>query len=117
MIVMSKVIYIKLQEVKVSDKCLRPLYVPQQGRSPRGSLTTTLHFSHIHHFTYTPTMLDLYHQMKNSLNLKKLFQKFKHDIIGLAEIRRMGYDILEDQDHINCYYGKTKGEYGVGFQI
>jgi exonuclease III len=51
------------------------------------------------------------------IDFKQAISNIKYDIIGLAEIRRTGYNIEEDDDHIFCSYGQTKGQYGVGFII
>ncbi|CAG4913137.1 unnamed protein product [Colias eurytheme] len=49
--------------------------------------------------------------------LKYSLEKIKYDIIGLAEVRRNGNSIIEDEDHIFCYTGESKGLHGVGFLI
>lgn len=51
------------------------------------------------------------------LELKEAISQINYDIIGLAEIRRTGYNIIEDDEHIFCYFGETKGQYGVGFLV
>lgn len=51
------------------------------------------------------------------LELKEALSNINYDIVGLAEVRRTGYAVLEDTDHIFCYYGETKGLHGVGFLI
>ncbi|CAH2092476.1 unnamed protein product [Euphydryas editha] len=37
--------------------------------------------------------------------------------LGLSEVRKIGCNIEEHQNHILCYIGQTKGLYGVGFLI
>ncbi|XP_045492416.1 craniofacial development protein 2-like [Colias croceus] len=59
-------------------------------------------------------------QQMQSTSKNKLtytLQKIKIDILGLAEVRRMGYVIEEHENYIFCYKGKTLGLYGVGFLI
>ena len=51
------------------------------------------------------------------LELKTALRNIKHDILGLCEVRRMGENIVEDEDYIMYYIGQTKGLYGVGFLI
>lgn len=51
------------------------------------------------------------------MDFKQAIKNINYDIIGLAEIRRIGYNIEEDDEHIFCSYGETKGHYGVGFLI
>ncbi|KOB71957.1 putative endonuclease-reverse transcriptase, partial [Operophtera brumata] len=43
--------------------------------------------------------------------------KFKWDIIGLAEIKKEGKEILETEEHIFMYYGLKSGSNGVGFLV
>ncbi|CAH0715802.1 unnamed protein product, partial [Brenthis ino] len=117
MIVMAKAIYIKLQGIlKVTDKSLRPL------RPPTRPVTAGVIDHNPPLQSHTPLYICSYNARSLSsdeklLVFKESISKTKHDIIGLAEIRRMGYNILEDQDHIFCYYGENKGQYGVGFII
>lgn len=54
---------------------------------------------------------------KRFIELTYTLQKIKIDILGLAEVRRMGNAIEEYDDYIFCYIGETLGLYGVGFLI
>ncbi|CAH0729654.1 unnamed protein product, partial [Brenthis ino] len=113
MIVMAKAIYIKLQGIlKVTDKSLRPL------RPPTRPVTAGVIDHNPPLQSHTPLYICSYNARSLSsdeklLEFKESISKTKHDIIGLAEIRRMGYNILEDQDHIFYFYGETKGQYRV----
>lgn len=51
------------------------------------------------------------------LELKESLKYIKYDIIGLAQVRRMGVNIIEDNDHILCYSGEIAGRNGVGFLV
>lgn len=51
------------------------------------------------------------------LEFKESLTNINYDIIGLSEIRRTGYNIIQDDEHIFCYFGETKGQYGVGFLV
>lgn len=51
------------------------------------------------------------------IELKTALRKINHDILGLSEVRRLGENIIEDDDYIMYYLGKTKGLYGVGFLV
>lgn len=51
------------------------------------------------------------------LLLRYSLENIKYDIIGLAEVRRNGNNIIEDEEHIFCHTGESKGLYGVGFLI
>lgn len=51
------------------------------------------------------------------IEFKEATHHLKYDIIGIAEIRRMGTLITEDADHVFCYIGETPGQRGVGFLI
>lgn len=44
-------------------------------------------------------------------------QKIEIDILGLAEVRRIGCNIEEHEDYIFCYKGETLGLHGVGFLV
>lgn len=54
---------------------------------------------------------------KSFIELTYMLQQIKIDILGLAEVRRMGYAIEEHENYIFCYKGETLGQYGVGFLI
>ena len=49
--------------------------------------------------------------------LKAALKDINHDILGLCEVRRMGENIIEDDDYVMYYLGKTKGQLGVGFLV
>ncbi|XP_052746683.1 uncharacterized protein LOC128199732 [Bicyclus anynana] len=51
------------------------------------------------------------------IELTYLLQKIKIDVLGLAEVRKMGCAIEEHEKYIFCYKGETLGQYGVGFLI
>lgn len=51
------------------------------------------------------------------LELIQALTKVEHDIIGLAEVKRMGIGIEEHENHIFCFIGETKGLHGLGFLI
>lgn len=51
------------------------------------------------------------------LELKAALQHINYDILGLCEIRRLGENIIEDEDHIMYCFGQTKGLNGVGFLV
>ncbi|KAL4707742.1 hypothetical protein ACJJTC_014923 [Scirpophaga incertulas] len=51
------------------------------------------------------------------VELKAALQNINHDVVGLCEVRRLGEDIIEDDDYIMYCIGETKGLYGVGFLI
>ncbi|CAG4978895.1 unnamed protein product [Colias eurytheme] len=52
-----------------------------------------------------------------TLELNNAIDKIKWDIIGLAEIKKVGYTIEEHKEYIFCYMGETQGLHGVGFLI
>ncbi|KAJ2937218.1 hypothetical protein O0L34_g19452 [Tuta absoluta] len=49
--------------------------------------------------------------------LEIALENINWDIIGMSEIKRMGEEILEFEDHILCFEGETPGLHGVGFII
>lgn len=51
------------------------------------------------------------------LELKEAVSNINYDVIGLSEVRRTGYAIIDESDQIFCFYGETKGLHGVGFLI
>lgn len=51
------------------------------------------------------------------LELTYALKNINFDIIGLAEVRRMGCNIEEHQEYILCYIGETTGLHGVGFLV
>ncbi|GBP44640.1 ATP-dependent DNA helicase Q5 [Eumeta japonica] len=51
------------------------------------------------------------------LELENSIENIEWDIIGLAEVRRMGQAIEEHENYILCYIGETVGLHGVGFLI
>lgn len=73
-------------------------------------------FSHNNVYVYTCNVKSLLSDERLT-DFKRAISKIKYDIIGLAEIRRTGYRIIEDDEHIFCYFGETQGQYGEGFLI
>ena len=51
------------------------------------------------------------------LELKEAIKNIKYDVIGLSEVRRLGTNIIEDDDLILCYSGESIGQHGVGFLV
>ncbi|KAI8427168.1 hypothetical protein MSG28_014781 [Choristoneura fumiferana] len=51
------------------------------------------------------------------LELNNAIENIDWDIIGLAEVRKMGHNIEEHENFILCYIGETAGLHGVGFMI
>lgn len=51
------------------------------------------------------------------IELRHALERVKYDIIGIAEVRREGYVIEEDDENIFCYYGQRRGYSGTGFLI
>ncbi|CAH2098211.1 unnamed protein product [Euphydryas editha] len=51
------------------------------------------------------------------IELEYAISQIKWDIIGLAEVRREGYRIEDRGSYLLYYFGKTKGEKGVGFLV
>lgn len=53
------------------------------------------------------------------IELKTALQDINQDIrvLGLCEVRRLGENIIEDEDYIMYHIGQTKGLYGVGFLV
>lgn len=51
------------------------------------------------------------------LELNNAIEKLNWDIIGLAEVRKMGSAIEEHSNYILYYIGETKGHHGVGFIV
>ncbi|XP_022816853.1 uncharacterized protein LOC111349834 [Spodoptera litura] len=51
------------------------------------------------------------------LEFGEALKNIKYDVIGLAEIRRLGNSIEEYEDFILYYIGQTPGLYGVGFLV
>ena len=51
------------------------------------------------------------------LELIYALENINFDVLGLAEVRRMGSNIEEYKEYILCYIGETKGLHGVGFLI
>lgn len=49
--------------------------------------------------------------------LEEAIRFIKWDVIGLCEVRRMGEEIREYNEHIFYFYGKKQGIYGMGFLI
>ena len=44
-------------------------------------------------------------------------ENINRDIVELSKVRKMGCNIVEDENYILCYTGQTKGLHGVGFLI
>ncbi|GBP89602.1 Craniofacial development protein 2 [Eumeta japonica] len=70
----------------------------------------------------TPTKICTYNVRSLStrerlLELENAIENIEWDIIGLAEVRRMGQAIEEHENYILCYIGETVGLHGVGFLI
>ncbi|GBP21614.1 Craniofacial development protein 2 [Eumeta japonica] len=70
----------------------------------------------------TPTKICTYNVRSLStrerlLELENSIENIEWDIIGLAEVRRMGQAIEEHENYILCYIGETVGLHGVGFLI
>ncbi len=53
--------------------------------------------------------------MKNTFMLA--LEKIRWDIVGLAEVRKMGEGLLKRTNNYFYYKGETKGYRGVGFYI
>lgn len=51
------------------------------------------------------------------IELDDCLKKFKWDIIGLSEIKKEGQEIMENDEYIFMFYGKTSGNNGVGFLV
>lgn len=51
------------------------------------------------------------------LELQHALENINYDVLGLAEVRRIGNKIEEYDEHIFCYVGETIGLHGVGFLI
>lgn len=51
------------------------------------------------------------------LELMHALENINCDVLGLAEVRRMGCHMEEYPDYILCYIGETKGLHGVGFLV
>lgn len=64
--------------------------------------------------TYNVRSLSSYERL---IELQESLVGVKYDIIGLAEVRRLGSKIEEYKDFILFYKGETPGKHGVGFLI
>lgn len=49
--------------------------------------------------------------------LEKAISYIKWDVIGLCEVRRIGEEIREYNEHIFYFYGVKQGIHGVGFLV
>lgn len=48
----------------------------------------------------------------SSVELKAALEDIKHDIIGLSEVRRLGEQIIKDDEYTFYYIGQIKRLYG-----
>lgn len=51
------------------------------------------------------------------IELQNALKDLKWDIVGLADVRRLGEDTVERYDNVFFHFGETSGHHGVGFLV